>query len=253
MRAAARLPSPCAAVTNTRLVGPWGYVHRMARVAFARRRLRRLLASVVGIAAIGSCTAVAGLILSAAPARASSLHGVLPEAQSGLDVVPFPGTPDAPKGTRIDFPALAPTQLASVRAVGSRSGLHAGTLSVQPGGRGTQFAPDRPFITGERVSVSAAVRSKAAAAAAGVPGARGLRFSFRIARPVSANLSGSASQRCSGSAILRPVGCELAVAGDRGAHRPLTHTFHSAPRLHPPVVTMVGKDTDKAAGDIFLD
>lgn len=205
------------------------------------------------MAAISSCAAVVRLAVTGAPARASSLRWTLPEAPGGLDVLPFPGTPDAPPGTRIDFPALAAAQLGSVRVVGSRSGLHAGTLTAQPGGRGTQFAPDRPFLAGERVSVSAGLRSKAAAAAAGAPRARALRFSFQIARPVSAVVTGSTSRGCGRSGSFNPVGCGLVPAGDRAAHKPLTHTFHSAPRLHPPVVTMVGKDTDTAAGDIFLD
>lgn len=225
----------------------------MVRVVFVRRRPPYVLASLVVVAAIGSCVAVAALALTGARARASGLGRGLPEATGGLDVVPFPGTPDAPPGTRIDFPSLSPAQLASVRVVGSRSGPHAGTLSAQPGGRGTQFEPDRQFAPGERVSVSAALPSKAAAAEAGDLRSRSLRFSFRIARPVSARANSPASHSCARATVWHGAHCGPGTAGARRAQGPRTHTFHSAPRLHPPVVMTSGKDTDPAAGDIFLD
>jgi hypothetical protein len=210
-----------------------------------------VIASLVALSAIASFGAVEALDVTGAPALAANFGRALPEASGGLDVLPFPGTPDAPPGTRIDFPALSPSQLVSVRVAGSRSGPHSGTLSAQPGGRGTQFAPDRPFVSGERVSVRAALRSEAAAAAAGAPGAHGLRFSFQIAAP--AEVSGSAPLVCADSTACKPTPDRPIAPRPRGANRPLTHTFHSAPHLHPPVVTMVGKDTDTAAGDIFLD
>ncbi len=218
-------------------------------------------ATITGLAlfaAIALAVAVARLALGGAPARAASFAPALPEASGGLDVLPFPGTPDAPPGTNIDFPALAPGQLVSVRVVGSRSGLHAGTLSAQPGGRGTGFAPAHPFLAGERVSVTAALRSEAAAAGAGATGARRLRFSFTIARPAPLAMAASLAADCAGASA-----CAATPAASRGAasttpsasaaKKPRTHTFHSAPQLHAPVVVMVGKDTDHAAGDIFLD
>ena len=213
----------------------------------------RALARPAVLAAIGSFVALVVVGVMATPARAPRVDRTLSESTGDLDVVPFPGTPDAPPGTRIDFPALAPAQLASVRVVGSRSGLHAGTLSAQPGGHGTQFAPSRPFVTGERVSVSAAVRSKAAAAAVGVPGARGLRFWFQITAPSPAYLSRLPYPGCVGSSRCKPVGVRAVPPGIPRAGNRFTQTFRSAPLLHPPAVTMVGKGTDRTAGDIFLD
>jgi hypothetical protein len=219
---------------------PTGYLHRVILAVAARWGMCCVIAL---LAAGGIATAAA---LTGAPARAAGVTTGLPVASGGLDVLPFPGTPDVPPGTSIGFPTLAPTQLSSVRVVGSRSGLHAGVVSAQPRGRGSQFAPRRPFSSGERVTVSAALRSKAAAAAAGAPGARSLRFSFQIATPVPANLAASSSAESSSASPAIP-GQSTRATGPR------THSFHSAPRLHPPIVTMVGQDTDRSSGDIFLD
>jgi hypothetical protein len=218
-----------------------------------RWRFSRALARLAGLAAIGSLVAVVLFAVMASPAQAPRVKQSLFRSSGDLDVVPFPGTPDVPPGTRIDFPALAPAQLVSVRVVGSRSGSHTGTLTAQPGGRGTQFVPDRPFVSGERVAVGAALRSKAAAAAVGVPRARGVRFSFQVTTPAPANLDPFAYPGCGRSTRCKPIGYRGRPPSARRATARLTHTFQSAPRLHPPVVTMVGKDADTAAGDIFLD
>src|SRR5437764_6311669 len=158
------------------LWGRIGYVHRAVSVACARWRVSYALASLAAVAATGSVAAVARPALTSAPARAASFARALPEASGGLDVLPFPGTPDAAPATNIDLPALRPDHVVSVRVVGSQSGRHLGRLSAQPGGRGSQFAPLHPFAPGERVSVTATLRSRAGAAASGAPGARTLRF-----------------------------------------------------------------------------
>ena len=129
-------------------------------------------------AALGAASgAVALAAHSSVPARSAS--------PTALDALPFPGTPDAAPGTNIDLPAASPAQVASVTAVGSRSGLHAGHLSAQPAGHGTAFTPDRPFSPGERVTVTATFRSATAGTASGAPGAKQISYSFSIARPVS--------------------------------------------------------------------
>ena len=222
-------------------------------VLFVRGRAFYGLASLAAVATIASVSVVAGLRLTGMPARAATFEPGLPRASVGLDVLPFPGTPDAPPGTRIGFPALALTQLAWVRVIGSRSGLHVGTMTPQPAGRGTQFAPDRPFVAGERVSVFAALRSKGAAAAANAPGARSLHFSFHIARQAPGAVSRAPPRGCAGATTCNRAGSGPVAPSARRSQEPLTYSFHSAPRLHPPVVAMVGKDTDTAAGDIFLD
>jgi hypothetical protein len=212
-------------------------------------RWRHVVGPIVVAGAATLALFLAGLA-PGTPARASGLDSGLPQASGGLDVLPFPGTPDAPAGTRIDFPAVAPAQIASLRVVGSRTGRHAGSLSAQPGGRGTQFTPRRPFAAGERVSVTAVLRSEAAAADSGAPGVRSLHFSFQIARPAP-GVSLAAADDSLAKAHCGPQG--YGPRGSGSKKPPVTHSFHSAPRLHPPVVEMFGKDTDTTAGDIFLD
>ncbi len=106
------------------------------------------------------CLVAAGGAAAAAVAAGHESRAPGPRAfTQTLDVLPFPGTPDAAPGTNIDLPAASRAQVQSVIGVGSRSGLHAGHLSAQPAGNGTAFTPDRPFSPGERVSVTATFRS----------------------------------------------------------------------------------------------
>jgi hypothetical protein len=184
-----------------------------------------------GLAAAGWAASSAVAPHSDAPSR--------PASAQGLDVLPFPGTPDAAPKTNIDFPAVSVAQVESVTAVGSRSGLHTGRLSAQPAGHGTAFHPDRPFASGERVSVTATFRSALAGAASGAPGATRISFSFSVARPGS--VAGRRARR-------EPAGRPATKSA-----QPLTHTFVTEPGFTPPVVTMSGKDTDTSAGDIFLN
>src|SRR5438270_10307108 len=146
------------------------------------RHLARALGGAALIVAIAvlACVGAAGRS-GVGVARAAT--SAVSSSTQGLDVLPFPDTPDAAPSTNIDFPAVAPSQIAAVKVVGSRSGPHPGRLSAQPSGQGTAFSPSRPFSPGERVSVSAVLRSGAAAAASGAPGSRRLRFSFSVARP----------------------------------------------------------------------
>jgi hypothetical protein len=166
-----------------------------------------------------------------------------PAYARGLDVLPFPGTPDAAPGTQVDFPAVAPSEIASVRVVGSRSGLHSGRVSAQPYGHGTAFSPSHPFTPGERVAVTAVMRSTAAAAASGAPGASRLRFSFAIGRFTTDGPSSSPTGA--------PPGVTAASNAASSGH--ITHSFVTEPHFHVPIVTMSGRDPDPKQGDIFLD
>ncbi|MBV9536361.1 MAG: aryl-sulfate sulfotransferase [Solirubrobacterales bacterium] len=182
--------------------------------------------------------AAAGALLGAAPGRTAaaarpSTPG-LSSAPRGLDVLPFPGTPDAAPATNIDFPAIPARQIASITAVGSRSGLHSGRLSAQPAGHGTAFTPNRPFTPGETVSVAVALRTPAAGTASGAPHATRLHYTFAIARV--ARLP-----------TISPAAAPLAASSRT------THSFITAPRLKPPIVTLSGRDTDARSGHIFLD
>jgi hypothetical protein len=204
----------------------------------ARRRAGLLACFAASLATL-SVLAAALLLDSGATALAARS---VPASAQGLDVLPFPGTPDAAPGTTVDFPAVPVGQLAAIQVVGSRSGVHAGHLSAQPFGHGTAFYPARPFLPGDRVTVTAHLRSDAAAAASGAPGSRQLHFSFSVARAV--NVTGSAPST--------PSGTRAAPQRTSSSTR-LTRSYVSAPTLHPPIVRMSGKDTDTSAGDIFLD
>jgi hypothetical protein len=157
-------------------------------------------------------------------------------------VLPFPGTPDAAPGTSVDFPAVSPGQIVSVKVVGSRSGVHAGRLSAQPAGQGTAFSPKRQFAAGERVSVTADLRSVAAGAASGAPGARRLAFSFSVARPASIAEATESSAAAAGTSQ---------SGSAAGSSR--THSFVTHPTWHVPWITTSGNDTDTSSGRIFLD
>ena len=180
---------------------------------------------------MGCLVGVIVLLVATAPALASA---------NGLDVIPFPGTPDAPPATTIIFSSLRPADIRSVAAVGSLSGDHSGTLSALPDGAGTALRPDRPFSPGELVTVTAALRSPQAGTASGVPGAITLRFAFRVAVSPRA-VSGEPSRR---------AGTASAGTASASGASAQTMSFHSE-GFHPPLVT-IGPDPDTSSGDIFL-
>jgi hypothetical protein len=175
-------------------------------------------------------------ILTLGPASVHAAPSALPPAPSGLDVQPFPGTPDAAPTTDVSFPALTPEELRSVAVIGSRSGPHAGRLHALSNGRGTTFTPARPFSSGERVSVRALLRSPAAGTASGAPGATRISFSFAVAAPLPVHGQKSTFVRHD---IIDSDG--------------FTRTYHSARSIHPPIDTMSGSDPDPGSGDIFAD
>lgn len=218
---------------------------------------RRAAKVACGLVAAGALVAGLATLGAGSGAAATSAHrqaNPLPSSTQGLDVLPVPGTPAAPPATPVDFPAISPAQIGSVKVVGSRTGLHAGRLSAQPGHRGSQFAPTRPFAPGERVSVTATLRSAGAGTASGAPGARTLRFSFEVARPATVAARSTPLSSASAGSVASPdnLGVTPASAGLKGASQSTTHSFVTRPHLHPPLVDMVGKDTDHTSGDIFL-
>ena len=161
----------------------------------------------------------------------------------GLDVVPFPGTPDASPLTEIDFPALSASQLRSVIVTGSRSGAHRGRLSALPHGHGTAFTPSRRFASSERVTVRATLRSAAAGAGSGVPGKDAVTFSFGVSAPLAGRTVGPGDTPPR-SALIRHD-----VRDSNG----FTHSFRSQPTIHPPIAWLSGTDSHPGAGYIFAD
>ncbi len=100
-------------------------------------------------------------------------------AANPVAVSPEPGTPDASPSTQISFLGTGATTVSAVRVTGSRSGVHAGVLRAYSTGTGESFLPARPFLAGERVTVTAQVSTGGVTRAA--------RSSFTIAHqaPVS--------------------------------------------------------------------
>jgi hypothetical protein len=118
------------------------------------------LAMCVGLGACGSTSSASpnSPEATAANARAAEANPVA--------VSPEPGTPDASPSTQISFLGDSATRVSGVRVVGSRSGVHAGVLRAYSTGTGESFLPARPFLAGERVTVTARVETGGATRAA---------------------------------------------------------------------------------------
>jgi hypothetical protein len=113
-----------------------------------------LLAAALLVVALSSC----GEVTSSASSLAfGDSAEVAAAAANAVTVSPLPGTPDASPATQISFLGGAGTQVADVRVVGSRSGVHGGRLEAYSTGTGESFLPAKPFAPGERVSVHAMV------------------------------------------------------------------------------------------------
>src|ERR1700716_2805513 len=94
-----------------------------------------------------------------------------------VDVSPEPETGTANPHTQISFLGTNVANIQEGSVVGSESGQHHGHIHGYHQGDGASFAPDEPFDTGERVSVSAVIG----------PRGQGHRtsFSFRVDTPYS--------------------------------------------------------------------
>jgi hypothetical protein len=162
-------------------------------------------------------------------------------AATGLHVIPFPGTPDASPVSHIIFSSLRPSDVRTVLVTGSHSGPHQGRLVSLPDDAGTAFIADQPFTNDEQVNVTAALNSAGAGTASGDPGSTALRFTFTIAVPVSSNTTGKPA---------RALTADGWLTSPSSSSTPTQH-FHSAPWLHPPIITATS-DPDRTSGDIFL-
>jgi hypothetical protein len=160
-----------------------------------------------------------------------------PEAK-GLNALPFPGTPDASPQAQIIFPALTPSDVKTVTVQGSSSGRHSGRMSALPDGRGTAFAPDSPFVAGERVTVRAVLTSAEAGTATGAPGAMQIAFGFTVARAPVASTTTTSQATATNSQPVQP---------------PATQSFHSRPDLQPPVVKVSKSEASPDSGYVFVD
>ncbi|MGH2852907.1 MAG: arylsulfotransferase family protein [Solirubrobacteraceae bacterium] len=118
------------------------------------------LAAALLAVALSSC---GGSDPSSAAAALGDPAAVAAAAANAVTVSPLPGTPDASPATQISFLGGAGTQVANVRVVGSRSGVHTGRLQAFSTGTGESFLPAKPFVPGERVTVHALTSTGAGA------------------------------------------------------------------------------------------
>jgi hypothetical protein len=189
-----------------------------------------------------------GLLVAVQVSARAAKH-VAPAGPASLDVQPFPGTPDASPQTHISFPALSPSELRTVKVTASRSGAHVGRLVAAPDGRGTDFIPERPFVSGDLVSVNATLSSPEAGIASGTHGSARIGFSFGVA-------AASPAIGPSPPANAATAGPDVAYVTrhDIRDSSTWTHTFRSINWIHPPIVWTSGTDPDpRSSGDIFAD
>ncbi|HEV3282723.1 MAG TPA: arylsulfotransferase family protein [Solirubrobacteraceae bacterium] len=145
-------------------------------------------------------------------------------ADTGVTVSPAPATGTASPGTQISFRGVPVTELRQLTVQGSRSGYHAGHLAGYFQGDGGSFVPDKPFLAGERVNVSAVVG----------PAGRERRtaYSFDVATPYPTDgIPGFPNPPAAASSY---------------------QSFVSAPGLRPPSLSVTASDRDPSAGDLML-
>jgi hypothetical protein len=123
---------------------------------------RQLVSSAfVALALAGTMCACGDVASSASPDRLANGSG--PSANIGaaavnpVTVSPMRGAGDASPATQISFLGGPGTQVSDVRAVGSVSGTHSGSVRSYSTGTGASFLPSHPFRAGERVTVHARV------------------------------------------------------------------------------------------------
>ena len=126
------------------------------------RPLDRRLACAV-VAALGLALSACGSS-AADPRLPTSVPAADPAAAAAnaITVSPLPGTSDASPATQISFLGGAGTTVTDVKAVGSLSGGHSGTLEAYSTGTGESFLPAGRFAQGETVTVTALVNGGSA-------------------------------------------------------------------------------------------
>jgi hypothetical protein len=162
-----------------------------------------------------SCTVIVAAVVSGiAFARARPPATVV--------VFPTPATSFNQPEAQISFRGLSASDLGGLRVVGSRSGVHRGSIKASSDGAGGSFLPLKPFLPDETVTVSTHLN---------VVGGRKGVFKFKIGRPAGM-----------GPTLLK---INPAAAGG-------VQSFVSAPDLHPPTVLVTKNTSQASAGDVFV-
>ena len=186
--------------------------------------------------------AVGIVLVGALIAGLTFLGGCASSATVGaLNVLPFPGTPDASPQSQIAFPAVASADVKKVTVQGSQSGNHSGQLSALPDGRGSVFVPGTPFQAGEIVTVNATFDSAGAGTATGAPNKKQVKFTFTVASPPASSPTSTTTATTLAS-----------TAASQPAPQP-TQSFRSQPDLKPPTVNVSQADATLDPSYMFID
>jgi hypothetical protein len=147
----------------------------------------------------------------------------VPRRDSPVSVFPIPGGHVASPETQIVFRGVSPRELSHIVVRGSKSGLHRGRIEADSDHRGGSFLPAKPFLPGERVTVSTRLA---------IAGVRRGTFHFTVADPAVALPPGS-------------LGQTARVPGD-------AFHFYSRPDLSPPAIELARDTRSAPGGDLFL-
>jgi len=204
-----------------------------SRANQGRPRLRRALAApsaVLLVLSLLTATALgAGYIARHVGKRSHAGHhrrpGRAASSAPAVTISPLPGTPDASPHTQISFLGLPASEITDVSVVGSRSGRHSGHLESYASAPGASFLPDKGFIQGEQVHVSALVGPAGSRRSVGSAFTIGRHFNYRFPSR-------------------KPHDVILSDPGVR--------SFPSEPDLHPPTVSVTVNSPQASPGEVFF-
>ena len=202
------------------------------------RRNRLLLLTIAATAALGSVFAEVPAGTAEAGVAAADAHTRGPDPVSTVLAFPGPGWTTASPQTSIVFRGAPAARLRPLRVVGSRTGVHPGSLVNSRVGVGAVFTPARPFAAGEHVRVTTAE---------GVRGAASTTYGFAVAIPVREPLHSAEPSH----ATVRP---QLTARAARTSVRdcvPHVWHFRTGPHLHPVADCVSRRAVGTARGLIF--
>jgi hypothetical protein len=142
---------------------------------------------------------------------------------AAISAYPSPGVRTANPETQISFRGAPAAKLGPITVSGSRSGNHAGRLLQHSDGQGASFVPDRPFVSGERVTVRTGLD---------VAGATKGDYGFTIGR--------------------RPAAKHPRAANLPGVGHGAVQHFATRTDLAPPAVAVTTSKAGQAPGDVFV-
>jgi hypothetical protein len=180
-------------------------------------------AALAALALVG-CVAFGGASAGAATRTRTARGSVAAVALPAETVSPLVGTIDANPQTQISFLGVPASALHAIVVIGSRTGRHYGALKAYSTGTGGSFVPSKPFVGGEKVTVSATIVDDGQSEHVGTQ--------FYVAEPYVLPQSSPS-----------PALPETATNVQR---------FQSRPDLVPPAVRVIVPAADPALGDIFL-